>query len=225
MLATDYLTTYSFFLYDEATWHLYRRFWPRIVVGHDAKDFTNYFNAELGQSQFLRLSQVEGNTGRIGEWFFNYTAPGEIDSATFCRMWSQRQANVSVSFDQRFSCPCTRQQAQTDWRFWFGYYWGFSARPNCATLLFSRRQSTIECCYDTDGSLIVGANEGGSYLLYNPLFRHRQNVLEDRTPYRHCCEQSNLCLLYYKYRPSDDCRNYVNFRPGNYKTQCSPSVN
>ena len=213
VLATDYLTTYAFFLYDEATWHLYRRFWPRIVIGHDAKDFTNYNNLQFDQNQFLRISQVEGNSGQDGEWYFNYTATGEIDSATLCRTWSQRQGNVSAKFDRSMSCPCTRRQAQRDWRFWFGYYWGLSPRSNCATLLFSRQQSTIECCYDTDGSLIVGANDGGSYLLHNPLFRYQQNVLEDRAPYRYCCEQSTLCQLYYKHRPSDDCRNYVNFRP------------
>lgn len=220
VLATDYLTTYSFFLYDESTWSLHRWYWPRVVIGHDAKDYTNYDNIQLSRSQYFRIHDVQGNTGRRGEWYFNYTAPGEVNSEKLCLKWSQRQNNnVTALFEGVWSCPCTRQQARRDWRFWFGYYWGYSARPNCATLLFSwRRQSSIECCYDSDGSLIVGANDGGSHLLYNPLFRHVQNFQEDRLPYRHCCEESNLCQLYYKYRPSDDCSNYVNLRPCKYTT-------
>ena len=217
VLATDFLTTYAFFLYDDSTWSLSRRFWPRVVIGHDNKDFTNYDNIQLTSPEYLRIQNIQGNTGRTGEWYFNYTAQGEVDSAKLCLQWAQRQdSNVSAAFEGVLSCPCTRQQAWRDWRFWFGYYWGFSARPNCATLLFSRRQSTIECCYDDDGSLIVGADDGGSFLLYNPLFRHRQNVLEDRQPYRYCCEESKLCQLYYLHRPSDDCSMYVNIRPGEY---------
>ena len=215
MLATDYLTTYAFFLYDEATWSLSRQFWPRVVIGHDAKDFANYENVQLNSQQYLRIHNIQGNSGRAGEWFFNYTTQGEIDSAKLCLKWTQRQdANNSAAFEGVSSCPCTRQQASRDWRFWFGYYWGLSARPNCATLLFSRRQGTIECCYDDDGSLIIGANAGGSYLLYNPLFHYQQNALEDRQPYRYCCEESMLCQQYYQHRPSDDCSNYVNLRPG-----------
>lgn len=218
MLATDYLTTYAFFLYeDEATWSLRRQFWPRIVIGHDNKDYVNYKSIRLSRQQYLRIHSVQGNTGLAGEWYFNYTAQGELDSAKRCLQWAQRQdGNTSASFEGLPSCPCTRQQARRDWRFWFGYYWGLSARPNCATLLFSRRQSTIECCYDDDGSLIIGAKDGGSYLLNNPLFRNQQSVLEDRQPHRHCCEDTELCGQYYHHRPSDDCSKYVSVRPGKH---------
>ena len=189
-----------------------------MVIGHDAKDYTNYNNVELVRSEYFRIHEVQGNTGRRGEWYFNYTTPGEIDSAKLCLKWSQRQGNVSAMFaGMGQSCPCTHEQALRDWRFWFGYYWGYSARPDCATLLFSwPRQTSIECCYDTDGSLIVGANRAGSHLLYNPLFDYVKNSQEDRIPYCYCCEESDLCQLYYKHRPSDDCSNYVNLRPSKY---------
>lgn len=214
VLATDYLATYAYFLYDESTWSLSRRFWPRVVIGHDAYDYTNYRNIKLPSSQYLRIHREQGNTGRPGEWHFNYTASGQIDSAKLCMKWSQRQDSASATFEGMLSCPCTQRQARRDWRFWFGYYWGFSARPNCATLFFSwPSQSSVECCYDNDGSLIVGANEGGSYMLYNPLFRYRQNFQEDRLPHRQCCEESKLCHVYYQHRPSDDCSNYTILRP------------
>ena len=223
VLATDYLTTYSFFLYDEASWDLRRRFWPRVVIGYDAKDYSNYENVQLSSNQYLRIHEFQGNTGRTGEWYFNNTSPGETNSAGLCLKWSQRQVNMTSVFEGVPSCPCTRLQAWRDWRFWFGYYWGLSARPNCATLLFSRVQSTIECCYDDDGSLIVGANNGGSYLLYNPLFLHQQNAREDRLPHRYCCEDSKLCQLYYEHRPSDDCSNYVTVRPCKF-VRCFKSI-
>ena len=217
VLATDYTSTYGFYLYGDTNWDIDRRArWQRIVIGHDARDFMNYENVLLqSNTDFFTIDDVVGNSRLPGVWYFNYTSPeSDMNSEQLCLQWSKRQSLVTTSFDTVPSaCPCTRRQARRDWRFWFAHFWGLSSRPNCATLLFSRQQSTVECCYDDDGSLIVGANDGGSYLLYNPLFYFLDHVQEDSFPYRYCCVESKRCQVYYEHRPSDDCNGYVPLRP------------
>lgn len=207
VLATDYIQTHVLFLFqDGSTINLFS--WQHVVVGYDRRDFVNYLNAEVAtQADFSLLHQLPGNTGRTGEWYFNITTDmNDTLAEARCLIWSLRQEEFNESALQ--FCPCTRRQARRDWRYWFAYYWGLSSRPNCATLLFNCRQSTIECCYDDFGALIVGPNQGGSHKLYNPLFFFHQHFLEDERPYDDCCVRSNLCHLYYKYRPSDDCSGY-----------------
>lgn len=205
------MQTHAFYIYLNSTLALPS--WQRVVVGFDARDLTNYHNVELQSEETSRLHTLTGNTGRIGEWYYNFSTPVEDFSAEQrCAMWAQRQetvaANATSGSSLALACPCTRQQAQRDWSFWFGYYWGLSSYPGCATVLFSRSQSTIECCYDDAGALIVGPRLGGSFKLYNPLFFYQQNFFEDVRPYRDCCVDSNRCRTYYKYRPSDDCSAY-----------------
>ena len=184
--------------------------WRRVVIGYDAKDYRNFHNVELATTQYTTIDSVVGNTGGMGQWYFNFTAQSsEANSEQLCLEWARRQNDT---FERYFSglpsCPCTRRQARRDWRFWFAHFWGLSSRANCATFLWSRRQATLECCYDIDGSLLVGPNAGGSYLLYNPLFSFHNYFQQDRQPYQYCCSDSERCDLYYTHRPSDDCANY-----------------
>lgn len=212
VLATNYTSTYGFYIYGETNWNIQRRApWQRIVVGHDGRDYINYKNIEFeSNANYLNIDNTMGNSGQLGVWYFDYNSQeSQVNSESLCVEWSIRQATINAEFESVPSaCPCTRQQARRDWRFWFANFWGLSSRPNCATLLFSGQQSTIECCYDDDGSLIVGASDGGSYLLYNPLFHYLNYTLEDASPYRYCCVDSERCQLYYKHRPSDDCSAY-----------------
>ncbi len=210
VLATDFIQTHAFYLYQDSTLSLPP--WQRVVAGFDAKDFQNYHNLEF-PSQLL--NGTVGNTGSVGEWHFNLTSPDPLlTPEQRCMMWAKRQEAVDTtqlgpSLFQPGSCPCTRRQAQRDWRFWFAYYWGLS-RQDCATVLFSRSQHTLECCYDRFGALIVGPSAGGgSYKLYNPLNFIRESFLEDSRPYEDCCVDSNRCRLYHQYRPSDDCSHYA----------------
>lgn len=212
LLATDFVQTHAFFIYIVSFLDLPS--WQQVVVGFDNRDFSNYHNLQLPSQDLLRLHTITGNTGRVGEWYFNLTSPSdEIGSEQRCLMWARRQQQYDVgaifSSLRVRACPCTSRQARRDWSFWFGYYWGLSSRPNCAMVLFSRSQSTIECCYDDNGALIVGPSEGGSLRLYNPLFFYQENFLEDLQPYRDCCVNSDRCELYYTYRPSDDCSAYI----------------
>ena len=211
MLATDFVQTHAFYLYHDSTLNLPS--WQRAVAGYDAKDFQNYFNFDLPADQLTQLHATAGNTGRRGEWHFNLTSPDPLlTPEQHCTMWSRRQDQGDVQLDlssiQTNSCPCTRAQAERDWRFWFAFYWGLS-RSDCAIVLFPGGQHTLECCYDDLGALIVGPSEGGgSYKLYNPLSFARESYLEDVKPYEDCCTSSERCRVYYQHRPSDDCSRY-----------------
>ena len=209
VLATDYVNTYGYFLYNDTTWNTIQFASTPVTIGYDARDFVNHDIINLpGQQIYL----AEGNTGLVGEWYFNFSSEGN-NPHKLCYQWSYDNMNRYHYIPSNLSCPCTHQQALFDWRFWFGYFWGISSRPNCATYIFSRYLGTTECCYDSDGLLIVEQRYGGSYLLYNPLFHYHEHITHDRLPHEHCCINSNLCQLYYQYRPSSDCYTYSPPRP------------
>lgn len=208
VLATDYISTYGFFLYNDTNWNVSLSSSRPVTIGYDAKDFINYDRVNLpSQNDFFIINDIRGNTGRNAEWYFNFTSRENTNPYRLCRRWSHEQIG-SYYVPSSLSCPCTYQQALLDWRFWFGYFWGVSSQPHCATFLFSQRQSTTECCYDSNGTLIVGPNGGGSYFQYNPLFYYQQHFLKDHLPFEYCCIESRLCQLYYNHRPSSDCNSY-----------------
>lgn len=212
VLASDSVDTYAFFLYEEGGLN-WNRDHQQIVVGYDAKNYINYLNVMVDDTEdYLQLDSIEGNTGNDGEWYFKLT--GSDDDTNYeleCFKWAAKQDGDVVEdyFDGLPACPCTRQQARRDWRFWFGWRWGLSSGPNCATLVWSGRQSTTECCYDEDtGALLVGPSAGGSFRLHHPWFSNKDYITEDQQPHEYCCELSNRCSTFYTYRPSDDCSGY-----------------
>ena len=209
LLASDSVDTYAVFLYekDGIIWNRESR---DIVIGYDAKNYISYLNVD-GSKNFIEIDTLTGNTDSEGEWYFQLT-DGDDDTnyERECVKWANRQKkNV---FEEYFEglpvCPCTRQQAWRDWRFWFGWRWGLSSAPNCATLVWSGRQSTTECCYDDSGALLVGKSAGGSYKLHHPWFSNRDYITEDKQPYVYCCQLSDHCSMFYTHRPSDDCTGY-----------------
>lgn len=216
VIATDFIQTHAFYLYEYSTISHFD--WQRAVVGYDAKDFQNYFNLDQMPQDLVMLHRVAGNTGRIGEWHFNFTSPpGQVTAEQRCRAWARRQRGqlLDITSIQIRHCPCTRQQAERDWRFWFGYFWGLSSNPNCATVLFSGSQHTLECCYDRFGALIVDPTDrgAGSYKLYHPLLYNSEYYEEDLLPYYDCCTHSRRCQLYHTLRPIDNCSKYTPFIP------------
>ena len=214
VIATDFIQTHAFYIYADST--ITPFLWQTAVVGYDAKDLRNYFNLNLPSQQLVMLHNTEGNTGRIGEWHFNFTSlPGQVTAEQRCVNWARRQRGqlIVISSIRVRHCPCTRSQAEMDWRFWFGYFWGLSSSPNCATVLFSGSQHTLECCYDRFGALIVGPPEGGSYKLYHPLIFNEEYYREDLMPFSDCCVNSRRCRLYFTFRPYDDCSRYTPFIP------------
>jgi len=218
VLATDYISTYAFFLYKVGgfTWDIEHNQRERIVVGYDANDYITYkniFTPDSDINEVLRIDTVVGNADLPGVWYFDFTSPPtKRNHKQLCYEWAKRQPTnlIENHFVGLPSCPCTFLQALRDWRFWFLHRWGLSFRENCATFIFSRNrmQSAIECCYGNDGSLLVGPPSGGTYKLYNPLLYPQNHAREDVLSYDNCCVFTELCSTYYKYRPSDDCSNY-----------------
>jgi len=150
---------------------------------------------------------IQGNTGRNGEWLFDFTST-DPNAESRCLGWAMEQNAGEEAMPGALRCPCTENQARTDFRFWFAYYWGLS-RQNCAIVLFSRSNSTIECCYDSAGALLVGPDTGGgTYLKHNPLFFYQRSLAEDLNPYQDCCVNSKRCQRFYQIRHYDDCSAY-----------------
>ena len=217
ILATDFIRTHAFYLYDgsdSTNASTCQQQIYRVVMGYDAKDLQNYFNRNLHPNQLLLLHNMPGNTGRNGDWQFDFTLPPHQWSAEKkCRSWGVRERRRplgTANLVEVQSCPCTRQQILNDRRFWFGYYSGLSSSPNCATFLLSRSQHTFECCYDESGALLLGAAErGGTLKRFNSLFFYDRYVREDLRPYEDCCINSNSsCSIYYEFRGSVDCSDY-----------------
>ena len=206
ILATDFVQTQAYFIYEVSNLNL--QSWQRVVVGYDARDFTNYHYLQLPFPR--RLDLTEGNTGRVGVWHFRLSLY-EFTAEQRCLQWANRQQRENYYFSRlriQF-CPCTINQAQRDWKYWFGYYSGLSSHPNCATILLSGNQRTIECCYNKFGALITGPySRGGSFKRYNPLFFHRNNLQQDVQPYLDCCVHSNRCQIYYANRRPTNCSGY-----------------
>ena len=134
----------------------------------------------------------------------------ELTDEQRCFQWANNQREDQQGmFDNLPSCPCSLTHVRLSWNFWFGVVYGFPSRPNCASLILSRGQSTTECCYDGEGTLIVGSSNGGSHQLYNPVIYPREHTLNDQLTYEQCCVQSDRCQIYRKHRPSYDCDLYV----------------
>ncbi len=83
---------------------------------------------------------------------------------------------------------------------------------NC--MLFSPSGYGQQCCYDNDGSLVVG-NPGGSVDKVSPVLNMFAHIQEDIIPYTFCCQgEFSNCNLYYERRPSDNGRNFNPLIPG-----------
>ena len=93
-----------------------------------------------------------------------------------------------------------------------------------AYLLFLEKTEVLhgqQCCYDSNGDLLLGPDSGGTVDLYSNKLDWWKHTVHDVIPYILCCKNlwSN-CQAYYDHRPSDDGSRY-NSRPcGMYKLYC-----
>ncbi|KAJ8037431.1 Sushi domain-containing protein 2 [Holothuria leucospilota] len=118
-------------------------------------------------------------------------------------------------------CPCTSNQAMFDGNFQRDVNWDLSYFQKGSTSCFISNiglgSSGQQCCYKSDGNILVGPPGGGSadaVVLGNAesmgtIWHYFYDVL----PWISCCKLSDSCDTYYKYRPSDDCSLYVPPRP------------
>lgn len=206
VLITNYTDTYALFLYNETSWS---RQTQSIVAGYTAADYNNYMNIEFtAPRSLLQMAEEVGNSGQIGQWVFDLTPSSDMmdDGEQACLQWAAEQESRGLWYTTLPACPCSRAQAFWDWR--YSFFWG--SGENCAVFVQGSLTSTTECCYDgRTGALLVGPPNGGGYRFFNPITSRKGFEEEDTfVPRRYCCQQSNLCEMYYKYRPSDDCSRY-----------------
>lgn len=213
MLVTNYTKTYALYLYNTTNWE--RQSQP-IVVGYTAANYKDYENIEFGtqQGRLLQMATEVGNSAKVGEWVFDLTpaAGMMLERDQLCFEWAAEEEKRGNWYSNLPACPCAYEQALQDRR--YSFTWG--SGDFCAIFVNGNDLPTTECCYDGNtGALLVGAPNGGGYRYHNPMISRQKYEEEDTVvPRRHCCQYSNLCEVYYRYRQSDDCSRYAPVRTG-----------
>ncbi|XP_033106660.1 sushi domain-containing protein 2-like [Anneissia japonica] len=115
------------------------------------------------------------------------------------------------------ACPCTLAQANANSDFEISNFWNsffHKGAENCIRSTTSTPSgSGQQCCYGTDGNILVGPPGGGTADRYSPVDNFWRHQKYDVLPYIACCKLSKNCDKYYKTRPSDDCSDYDPPRP------------
>lgn len=173
-------------------------------MGYTAGDLTVYHNQEV--ADYRELDEEKGNMGRNGEWAFEVTGTFANSSEGLCILWANGQDDSEGAWCLNHPpCPCSQAQATSDWHFSFDH----TSRTDCAVLIASNQQSSIECCYDDQGALVLNEAGAGSCQLYDKFKFPTKNGEEDSDPYQDCCVSSRNCSLYFKHRPSKACDGYL----------------
>ncbi|XP_038044291.1 sushi domain-containing protein 2-like [Patiria miniata] len=114
-------------------------------------------------------------------------------------------------------CPCNTGQADRDLNFQEANFANFFFHPgaeNCYRSVNSLPTGAgQQCCYGTDGNILVGPPGGGTADRYSPGEHFWKHQWFDVLPRLCLCKLSNKCKEYYKYRPLDDCSDYDPPRP------------
>ncbi|XP_070554196.1 uncharacterized protein [Ptychodera flava] len=159
-----------------------------------------------------------------------------IDPQEWCRQWSEENTHPARG---DLTCPCTLKQAYAD----PGGFPPLSAcrQGDEQSCLFRSKDvhcvrsqkagvngTGLECCYSSQGGLLDSRDTldaGPRYLRHQrgePPYNVPGNIpflshyVADLLPRQRCCHRSNSsfdCLLYFKDRPSDDCKTYETLQP------------
>lgn len=160
------------------------------------------------------IDGIRGNADMVGKWFFRLEESlGKLNARQECIDWFKAQPDPRFYTEYIEPCPCVLRQAWWDERFTVNWRdWprmcGYAQFP-------SPHGWGQECCYSTNwqswGALLVGNTGGGSAHRYHKLTEElrAKHDSSDVQGYQKCCVNSDLCDLYYKKRPSDNCGNYV----------------
>ncbi|XP_038047435.1 sushi domain-containing protein 2-like [Patiria miniata] len=115
------------------------------------------------------------------------------------------------------ACPCNTGQADRDQNFQEANFANSFFHPgaeNCYRSVNSLPTGAgQQCCYGTDGNILVGPPGGGTADRYSPGEHFWKHQWFDVLPWLCLCKLSNNCKEYHKYRPSDDCSDYDPPRP------------
>ena len=82
-------------------------------------------------------------------------------------------------------------------------------------ILFFQRGTFQQCCYDSDGNLLIGSPGGGSLNRRSPNLDPVGHFNEDTAPFIYCCKgRFPKCGSYFENRPSDDSSSFNPAPPG-----------
>ena len=110
-------------------------------------------------------------------------------------------------------CPCTTAQAGSDANFiedesetTINFF-----HPGSDTCFRSETASISgqQCCYLKNGTINTDKLGAGTADAFSPDKSPLKHFLFDVLPWFPCCKFSDNCDAYLKYRPSDDCKNYI----------------
>ena len=176
----------------------------------------SFLYCSSGTPEVKELDDHLGNTDRRGEYFFRIEDRQGDDATAQCFIWhdyqtSNMQSQLQNAVGSLTSCPCSFWQAFFDTRFLF---FGISKGDLCFTSVttifintdiggdpvfaFARQK----CCYS-----FPFLDEFNSFLTLSFVDRPDE-LLDDETAERLCCDESNNCDLYYEVRPLDFCDDY-----------------
>ena len=177
-------------------------------------NFPVFLPPRSGTVNIETIDGIRGNADMVGKWFFRLEESlGRLSARQECIDWFKAQPDPQFYTEYLEPCPCILRQAWGDERFTVN--WRDWPRM-CGYAQFPSPDGWgQECCYSTNwqswGALLVGNPGGGSAHRYHKLtegLRARHDS-SDVQGYQKCCVNSDLCDLYYRRRPSDDCRDYV----------------
>ncbi|XP_071813704.1 sushi domain-containing protein 2-like [Apostichopus japonicus] len=144
----------------------------------------------------------------------------KVLGSTSCNEWSDnRLANfMPDGLSNVPSCPCTDDQAFVDGNFQeddsSDLNFVHEGAVSCFRSSVTSGSSGQQCCYGSDGNILVGPPAGGTADAYALHIGTIWHFWYDILPWLSCCKQeSHLCSFYYEFRPSDDCSQYQPPRP------------
>ncbi|XP_070175505.1 uncharacterized protein [Littorina saxatilis] len=159
-----------------------------------------------------RPDQVIGNTNRPGVWFFELgvlPADEAVNPEQECLNWYYKNLpnkNLFQAIDVLLPrCPCSYFLALFSNRFIPD---SFQRDAVCFLTLPFFGQFGRRCCYRAPGVFEGNSPNAGSILLHHPLLSESLNYADDTLPKQLCCEESNLCALYYDVRPVGTCQRF-----------------
>jgi hypothetical protein len=193
-----------------------------------------YLESQNGEHVTLVMFQVSVNPShldaglnRVAKWtgvyVFRTGSPNDLYMS--CSDWYSKQEKRDL-LEEVPACPPTEWRARlpnsgfrkVDYSSRIGrtsyndlfHIFTHPGAASCYVEIIDRLGPTQECCYDSSGSLLVGAPGGGRVELYNRRLSVEMNILKDFFPYVYCCKgEFPMCDLYYEHRPSDDGSRFV----------------
>ncbi|XP_066290899.1 mucin-like protein isoform X2 [Branchiostoma lanceolatum] len=183
----------------------------------------HFYNVpKSGTLNMRSLDEIPGNTGETGVSIYRLeNSDGSIPPTIYCRRWyyGTTPASYNWGYHRLTPCPCSRQQAWWDDRY---YYSG----NDCWTTLSTRFGLRQKCCYTpyrwyyirrwyyswwsgwqyyfswfrTGGFLIRYGSNAGHVIV---------NWHDDQIAQQKCCQQSySYCHLFRYRRPTNRCWGY-----------------